>query len=361
MRRALRLARRGAGRVEPNPLVGCVLVRGGRIIGEGHHGYFGGPHAEVEALRRARASPAGSTAYVTLEPCCYFGKTPPCVEALVRARVARVVAAVLDPNPRVNGAGVAALRKVGVRVEVGLLAREAQELNAPFFKWARGGGPWVILKWAQSLDGKLATAAGDSKWISDEAARAHAHRVRGQVGAIMVGSGTVLADDPQLTCRVGRPRRVAARVILDGRLRTPMNARLLRDGAAPTWLYTTPAAARRSGPIRSAGCEVLVAPRSRAHGLALPKVLRDLAERGVSVLLVEGGAALLSSFLRAGLGDEAHVYLAPCLIGGSQAPAPLANCGARRVADALQLGQPTLRRLGAGWLLRASLSDGITH
>lgn len=359
MRRALRLAQRGLGRVEPNPMVGCVLVKNGRVIGEGYHHYFGGPHAEVDALAKTTSSPTGATAFVTLEPCSYFGKTPPCVDALLRARVGRVVAAVLDPNPRVNGVGAAKLRKAGVRVDVGLLEREAREMNAPFFKQIRTGLPWVIVKWAQSVDGKIATERGESKWISDETARAHAHRVRGRVGAILVGSQTVIADDPQLTCRVGRARRKAARVVLDARLRIPLSARLVRDKAAPTWIFTSREAAnsRRAKALRDTGCEVIAAPMAKGGGISLPRVLGMLTKRGVGTLLVEGGGALLSSFLSGGFADEAHIYIAPLFIGGSSAPAPLATHGAQRVAEAMRLRAPSLRAMGNGWFLQARLSE----
>src|SRR5262245_29686131 len=196
MRRALRLALRGQGGVEPNPLVGCVLVRAGRIIGEGWHAKFGGPHAEVRALKSCQSSPRGATAYVTLEPCCHHGKTPPCTDALLAAGVTRVVAAVRDPNPAVHGRGAETLRKAGIRVEFGLLAAEGADLIAPFAKLVKTSRPWVILKWAQSLDGVIATRTGDSKWISDEACRAHAHRTRGRVDGILVGVNTLLRDDP---------------------------------------------------------------------------------------------------------------------------------------------------------------------
>ena len=195
LRRALQLAARGQGYVEPNPMVGCVIASHGRVIGEGYHHRFGGPHAEVDALRRCTATPRGATVYVTLEPCCHYGKTPPCTEALIGAEVARVVAPLEDPNPAVAGGGFARLRKAGIRTDVGLLREEVARLNAPFFKLVQRHRPWVILKWAQSLDGKIATRMGESKWITDEVCRAHAHRTRGRVDAIVEGIGSVLRDD----------------------------------------------------------------------------------------------------------------------------------------------------------------------
>lgn len=363
MRRALRLARRGQGRVEPNPMVGCVLVRGGRVIGEGYHRRFGGPHAEVEALRRCSGSPRGATAYVTLEPCCYYGKTPPCTDALLQAGVARVVAAVEDPNPRVAGKGLQQLRSAGVRVEVGLLREAATALNAPFFKLVQQRRPWVILKWAQSLDGKIATHTGDSKWITDEACRAHAHRVRGRMDAIVVGVGTVLADDPQLTCRIGRPRRVATRIVLDTRLRTPLTARLVQTATlTPTWLvHAAEASQRRAQRLATAGCRLICLPAA-PQGVRLTALLAQLARDGLTNVLVEGGGRVLGAFLDQRLGDEAHVYVAPQLIGGSAAPGPWEGAGVARIAAATAFLKESVsvRHVGNGLLWVARLSRTST-
>ncbi|MBU0608356.1 MAG: bifunctional diaminohydroxyphosphoribosylaminopyrimidine deaminase/5-amino-6-(5-phosphoribosylamino)uracil reductase RibD [Armatimonadetes bacterium] len=355
LRRALRLARRGQGRVEPNPMVGCVIVKHGRVIGEGYHRRFGGPHAEVEALRQCTTSPRGATVYVTLEPCCHYGKTPPCTDALLAAGIARVVAPVEDPNPPVAGRGLALLRKAGVRIDRGLLAGEAATLNAPFFKLVREHRPWVILKWAQSLDGKIATRTGDSKWITDEVCRAHAHRTRGRLDAILVGIGTVLTDDPLLTCRVGRPRRVATRVVLDSRLRTPLSSQLVRTARrVPTWVFHGRGApARRARALEKAGCVLHAIPRS-GDGLALPALLDVLGEHQITNVLVEGGGVLLGNFFDKELADEFHIYIAPLLIGGSQAPGPLHALGVSTVARALRLpGEPRVRRLGGGYFVRA--------
>jgi diaminohydroxyphosphoribosylaminopyrimidine deaminase/5-amino-6-(5-phosphoribosylamino)uracil reductase len=357
MRRALRLAERGQGLVEPNPMVGCVLVSRGKIIGEGYHRRFGGPHAEVEALRRCRVSPRGATAYVTLEPCCYTGKTPPCTLALIGAGVGRVVAAMRDPNPPVAGRGLRQLRAEGMRVETGLLADEAAELNAPYLKLLRHKRPWVILKWAQSLDGKIATRTGDSKWISDEQCRAHVHRVRARLDAILVGGNTVLKDDPQLTARAERVRRVATRVIMDARLRTPTSAKLVRSARrTPTWIMCGPRAPRsRMKALEAAGC---VVHKTRCDGdrVSLPAVLDLLGSHGMTNVLVEGGGALLGGFVDQRLADELHVYVAPLLIGGSEAVSAIGGTGPDAVRDALRLPAGTrLRRLGEGWFARARL------
>ncbi len=360
MQRALRLATRGQGYVEPNPMVGCVIVRQGKIVGEGYHRRFGGSHAEIEALRRCRSSPRGATVYVTLEPCCHFGKTPPCTHALIEAGVRRVVAAMRDPTPQVAGRGFRKLQAAGIPAESGVLAEQAAELNAPFLKLMRDKRPWVILKWAQSLDGKIATRTGDAKWISDEHARAHAHRVRGRVDAILVGGNTVLTDDPQLTCRVGRARRVATRVVLDAELRTPLKARLVRSAhKTPTWIVCAAGAPRsRAKALEAAGCVVQRVARERP-GLSLPAVLDLLGSAGMTNVLVEGGGRLLGSFLDERLADEFHIYVAPLLIGGVQAVSALSGRGAATVREALCLPEKTtIRRLRSGWLVRARPKSG---
>ena len=356
LRRALALVVRGQGRVEPNPLVGCVIVRSGHVLGEGYHRRFGGPHAEVEALRRCRQTPRGATVYVTLEPCGHYGKTPPCTDALIAAGVTRVVAPREDPNPPVAGKGFAALRRAGLRVDVGLLADEAAKVNAPFFKLVREHRPWVILKWAQSLDGKIATRTGDSKWISDETCRAHAHRTRGRVDAILVGIGTVLRDDPLLTCRLARPRRVATRVVLDSNLRTPPRSQLVRTARkVPTWIFhARKAPARRAHALEKGGCRLYAVPSTR-RGLSLPAILDALGEHQMTNVLVEGGGRLLGSFFDKGLADEFHIYIAPQLIGGAGAAGPLHGEGVRKVAAAPSLSPAlSLTRLGNGYFARGS-------
>jgi diaminohydroxyphosphoribosylaminopyrimidine deaminase/5-amino-6-(5-phosphoribosylamino)uracil reductase len=355
MRRALRLAARGQGRVEPNPMVGCVIARSGRIVGEGYHRRFGGPHAEVEALRRCRTAPRKATAYVTLEPCCHLGKTPPCTQALIEAGIARVVVALRDPNALVAGRGLRKLRTAGIQVETGLLGKQAAELNAPFIKLVRQKRPWVILKWAQSLDGKIATRSGDSKWISDEPCRAHAHGVRGRVDAIIVGRNTVLTDDPRLTARAGRARRVATRVVLDTQLRIPLTSHLLRDARrTPVWVIGgRRAPQRRAKALEASGCAVHRVTRD-GRWLSLPAVLDLLGEHQMTNVLVEGGGQLLGSFVEQRLADEFHVYIAPLLIGGAEAVGAIAGRGAASVREAMRLPEnTTIRPLGNGWFASA--------
>ncbi|MBI5866291.1 MAG: bifunctional diaminohydroxyphosphoribosylaminopyrimidine deaminase/5-amino-6-(5-phosphoribosylamino)uracil reductase RibD [Planctomycetes bacterium] len=354
MRRALALARRGAGLVEPNPMVGCVLVKSGRVIGEGYHRAFGGPHAEVFALRSCKVSPQGATAYVTLEPCCYFGKTPPCTEALLQAGVARVVAAVRDPNPRVSGRGLRLLRSRGVNAEEGVLRAEATQLNAPFFKLVRSRRPWIILKWAQSLDGVIATRTGDSKWISGPAARRHTHGTRGRVDAIVVGVNTVLRDDPLLTCRDAPRRRVATRIVLDSALRTPATSQLVRTrGDAPVWIVGAPTAPKtREKRLAAAGCRV-IRLAADSDGVSLGKLLDELGAHGMANVLVEGGGRLLGRFVDQGLGDEFHLYVAPMLIGGADAIGALHGSGPALVTEATKLDILETKKLGADVFIRA--------
>ena len=346
MERALRLARRGEGRVEPNPMVGCVIARGQRVLGEGYHRRFGGPHAEIEALRSAGDARAvrGATVYVTLEPCCHFGKTPPCTDALIAAGVGRVVAGYLDANPAVAGQGVQQLRRAGINTEVGLLAGPARQLLAPYLTQLHLHRPYVIAKWAQSLDGKLATRTGDSQWISSPESRRQVHRLRSRVDAVLVGLQTVLADDPLLTARDVPLRRVAARVVVDAALHLPRRCQLVRTARdVPVWVLTTAQAARgpKAGYLEQAGVQLLTVPK-RGNTFRWPDLLRTLAKQGVTNLLVEGGSTVLSGLLDAELVDEALVYVAPLLLGGAAAPTAWAGRGRPRVSKALS---PTAHRV----------------
>lgn len=358
MWRALQLAARGQGAVEPNPMVGCVIFRGGRIIAEGYHRKFGGPHAEVEALRKCGERARGATVYVTLEPCSYHGKTPPCTDALIRAGVRRVVAAMNDPNPKVNGQGLQRLKEAGIETAVGLLEPKARDLNAPFIKLVRQKRPWVILKWAQSLDGKIATRTGDAKWISDDRMRNHAHRVRGRIDGIIVGVQTAIADDPMLTCRAGKPRRIAKRVVLDTNLNLPLDASLICSARKyPVWIFCREdPPASRARILESAGCVLFRTPTDE-NGLDLGAVLDQLGKKQLTNIVVEGGGKLLGRFFDARLGDELHVYLAPLLIGGQEAVGALEGQGPGYVRDAVKLpGSNKLVRIGSGWFLKTRLA-----
>lgn len=329
MGEALALARRGEGLVEPNPMVGCVLVRRRRVVGRGWHRQFGGPHAEVEALRQAGRSARGATAYVTLEPCCHWGKTPPCVDALIEAGIARVVAGAIDPHRIVAGKGLRRLRAAGIKTSVGLMGAEAAELIAPFTRMQRDGRPYFILKWAQSIDGRIATRGGDSKWISSPESRREVHELRGRVDGIIVGIDTVLADDPELTARLVPPRRVATRIVLDPRLRTPIKSKLVQTAVGvPTLIVTTTAQCASTAARRLAERDCMVMGiRHGPRGFDMKALARLLHAGGMTNVLVEGGGRTLGAFLDAGLADEARIYVAPILIGGRAAPAALNALG----------------------------------
>jgi diaminohydroxyphosphoribosylaminopyrimidine deaminase/5-amino-6-(5-phosphoribosylamino)uracil reductase len=323
MRGALALARRGLGSAWPNPAVGCVLVKDRAVVGRGWTQPGGRPHGETEALERAGEAARGATAYVSLEPCCHWGKTPPCTDALLAAGIARVVVPVEDPDPRVSGRGIARLKQAGVEVTTGVLAAEARELNEGFFRRIHEGRPLVTLKLASTLDGRIATAAGESQWITGELARERAHLLRARHDAVMVGSNTVIADDPQLTCRLpGLSDRSPVRIVVDGRLRVPLTATVVATArTTPTWFVTLKGdAPERHRVFRDCGVELIeVAPASESVDLA--EAFQELGRRGVTRVLVEGGATLAAALLRAGLVDHIAWFRAPRLIGGDGIPA----------------------------------------
>lgn len=354
---AFRLAKRGAGYTSPNPMVGAVVVKDGRMVGQGWHRRYGGPHAEVEALQRAGEQARGATLYVTLEPCNHHGKTPPCTAAVLAAGISRVVIANADPNPRVAGGGAAYLRAQGLQVEMGLLAEVGQKLNEAFFKAVTTGRPWVIAKAAASLDGKTATHTNDSQWITGPAARAWVHRLRHQVDAILVGVGTVIADNPQLTTRLPKRRgKDPVRLILDSRLRLPLAAQVLHlKSAAPTWIACTDAApAEKRAALQDLGAEILVLP-ARDGKVDLEALLNVLGQRRLQSLLVEGGAEVHGAFFDAHLIDKLHLLLAPKIIGGRQAPGILGGQGITHLASAPLVRDMTIRRLGPDLLISGYL------
>jgi len=324
MRAALALARRGLGAVWPNPSVGCVIVKNGHVVGRGWTQRGGRPHGETEALRRAGAAVPGATAYVTLEPCSHWGKTPPCADALIAAGLRRIVVALEDPDPRVAGAGIERLRAAGLAVDTGLCAAEAAELNAGFLQRVRLGRPLVTLKLATSLDGRIATASGESRWITGPLARERAHLLRATHDAILVGTDTVLADDPQLTCRLpGLASRSPVRIVLDRQLRIPPTARIIAEaGQIPTWVLTLRSAdPGRQKIFRDAGVEVIAADPDMAGMIDLSAALELLGKRGLTRLLVEGGGRLAAALLRAQLVDRLVWLHAPLLLGGDGVPA----------------------------------------
>ena len=345
LRRALRLAARGRYRTAPNPRVGAVLVRDGAVVGEGWHRRVGGPHAEGEALAAAGERARGATLYTNLEPCCHHGRTPPCTDALLAAGVARVVASHHDPDPRVASRGFARLREAGVEVEVGALAREAAALNLPFLTAKTLGRPAVTLKWAMSLDGKIATAAGESRWISSEAGRKWALELREEHDAILVGSGTALADAPLLTRRLGLAAGPILRVVLDRRLRLPAAAKMLGE-EGEVLVFTESQDEARQAELAARGVRV-----ERLARVEPTAVLAALHARGVQSVLVEGGAEAHAAFVASGLWDRVEAACAPLLIGGREAPGPIGGSSVPALAAAPHLESFSVRRRGGDVLL----------
>jgi diaminohydroxyphosphoribosylaminopyrimidine deaminase / 5-amino-6-(5-phosphoribosylamino)uracil reductase len=358
MRRALELAAQGEGRVEPNPMVGCVIARGAEIIGEGWHRRFGGDHAEVEALRLAGGRVAGATMYVTLEPCCHFGKTPPCTRAVLAAGIGRVVAAMSDPFPQVAGGGLAELRAAGVEVESGLLEAEARILLAPYLKLLTTGRPWIIAKWAMTLDGKIATRTGSSRWISNEESRAVVHHLRGRVDAIVVGRETARRDDPLLTARPPGAR-TAVRVVVDTRASLATESQLVRTASEAPVLVAVGDEAPEADRLRleAAGCEVFRS-ESATPAARLDALLNELGRRRMTNVLVEGGGRLLGSLLDTGAVDEVHAFIAPKCVGGSQAPGPVAGTGIETMDAAMRLEGVQVEVLGCDVYLRGRVRRG---
>lgn len=355
MHRALELAAQGQGFVEPNPMVGCVIVQGAEIIGEGWHRRFGEAHAEVEALELAGRRAAGATLYVTLEPCCHEGKTPPCTRAIVKSGVRRVVVAGRDPFPQVAGGGIAELEKAGIDVEVGLLEPEARRLNAPYLKLLETGRPWTLAKWAMTLDGKTATRTGSSRWISNPESRRIVHALRGRVDAILVGRQTAGRDDPLLTARPPGPR-TALRVVVDTRASFSPESQLARTATEVPVLLAVGAEAPRADRRRleKAGCEVFVS-QADSPAARLDELLRELGRRRLTNVLVEGGGRLVGSLLDAGQLDEVHVFIAPKLIGGASAPGPIAGEGIAEMSEALLLEAPQVEQVGSDLYLHGRL------
>lgn len=346
MARALRLAERALGRTSPNPSVGAVIVRDGIIVGQGHTQPAGGPHAEILALRQAGDSARGATMYVSLEPCSHHGRTPPCTEAIVAAGLKKVHMAHIDPNPQVNGKGKNSLAAAGILVAEGDLADRALRHNEAYIKFITTGLPFITAKFAMSLDGKIATAQGESQWITGEPARRQVHRMRGSVDAIMVGIGTVLQDDPQLTSRNtnGRPQvRQPIRVVIDSQGRIPANARLLQQ-PGQVLVAVSSQAEREAEYISSPSVEVLRLGVTAEQRVDLLDLIRVLGERKVVSIMVEGGSTLLGSLFDLGLVDKVVAFISPIVIGGSGAASPIAGNGAKYLTESLHLGNMQIKR-----------------
>jgi diaminohydroxyphosphoribosylaminopyrimidine deaminase/5-amino-6-(5-phosphoribosylamino)uracil reductase len=353
MQEAIALAERGRGHTAPNPMVGCVLVKDGRTIGRGYHHRYGDLHAERDALAACTEDPAGATMYVTLEPCCHHGKQPPCTDAILAAGIARVVVGATDPNPLVGGRGIALLRAGGVAVEAGLLEAEVREQNRIFLKYITEKRPWVSLKVAMTLDGKIATADGDARWVTSEPARRFVHELRGQRSSICVGAGTVRLDDPMLDCRVeGYSNPV--RILPDSAASLPPESRIARSAGAIRTIvaHTDAAPAGRLERLRACGVELLPCA-ARDGRVDLPDLLSRLGALGIDSILLEGGEALNGSFVAQGLVDEYYIFIAPKILGGQDAKTSVGGPGFAKMADALALDIRSVERIGPDLLVHA--------
>ena len=347
MKMALDLAEKARGYTSPNPLVGCVIVNSeGSVIGQGYHHRAGEAHAEVNALAAAGNLAFGATAYVTLEPCSHFGRTGPCCEALIRAGIKRVVAAAGDPNPKVAGRGFAALRAAGVEVSEGILAQEAYKQNEVFFHWILTGMPFVAVKYAMTLDGKIATANGDSKWISGEESRKYAHYLRGIYDCILVGKNTVIKDDPELTCRLAVGKN-PLRIVLDSKLEIPLTAKVFTDGKAPTMVVTAESVAttKITTFTELTGVEVFQVPIERGE-LSIKALLVELGKRELSSILVEGGSQVQGAFLDDSLVQRVYAFIAPKIVGGANSLPPVGGLGKAKISQSLVLRQKEIQCLG---------------
>jgi diaminohydroxyphosphoribosylaminopyrimidine deaminase/5-amino-6-(5-phosphoribosylamino)uracil reductase len=353
MKRALELSEKGVSLVHPNPMVGAVIVKNGQIIGEGWHHGPGLPHAEVEALNSCREDPTGATLYVTLEPCNHWGRTPPCTKAIIEARIAEVQIAIQDNNCRVAGGGIAKLEAAGIKVETGLCRDEALEINRSFFYYCHTGRPWVIMKAATSLDGKIATAGGESRWITGEPARRLVHQFRSQVGAVLIGSGTMLADDPELTNRLFEPvSRHPLKVVLDSALKIPLTGKLIGNNPQDLLLFCTgKASPAKISQLESLG--VRVYQQTGSGRVNIPEVLDILGSQGIQSVLVEGGAEIFAGFLQDDAVNEFYLMYAPFFIGGAAARGVIGGSGIQGLQEAHRLRVKSLSRIGEDILVHA--------
>jgi len=354
MKKALRLARRGLGSVHPNPLVGAVLVKNGRVIGEGAHENYGGPHAEVNAIRHAKAHPAGGALYVTLEPCAHHGKTPPCTRLILRSGIKKVLIAMKDPNPIVSGRGLARLKKAGVKIMTGILEDQASELNKDYSHWIQKKTPYVTLKFAQSLDGKIAHS-GRGRWISSLPSRRMVQRIRARADAILIGIETLLADDPLLSIRVkGWRGRQPAKIILDSALRTPLRSKIFSKASpGPVIIATTAKAPAAQAKILMNKAEILKLPGNKGR-VDLSALFKILGRRGIASVLVEGGVEVIKDVLSKKLAHEIYCFVSPKRIGSRGVPGPIAAKGIREIQRALKIKRPTVKKVGHDFLIRGT-------
>ena len=359
MRLALKLAKRGLGAASPNPLVGACVVKGDRVVGKGFHAMAGLPHAEVNALKDAGAAAKGGTLYVTLEPCDHFGRTPPCTGAIIRSGIKKVVIGMKDPNPLNNGRGIRKLKSHGIGTLVGILEDEARSINRPYIKFITRRLPFVTLKLAESLDGKIATRTGDSKWITSEGSRRYVHKLRGEVDAVMVGVGTILKDDPRLTARAQRVQRKKKiiRIIVDTRLRTPVGARIFKDRDRSPVLIAAAEGSRmlRRRALEKKGAEVLTV-KAKGGRVDLKQLFRRLASRDITHVMVEGGGELAAGILEEHLADRVLFFIAPRIIGGRSAVTSVGGRGAALVSGAVRIRDLRIKRFSEDILIEGDIS-----
>ncbi len=350
MQKAFQIAKKGEGRTSPNPVVGAVIVKSGMMVGEGYHPMAGMPHAEIYALNGAGKKAQGATLYVTLEPCNHYGRTPPCTEAIINAGITKVVIATPDPNPDVAGGGAKRLRDAGIKVEMGVLEKEGRKMNEVFFKYSQTKIPFVVLKTAMSLDGKLATRSGDSQWITSDEARRHVHQMRNIYDAIMVGVRTVMRDDPMLTCRIEGGRN-PIRIIVDSEGSTPTSARVFQnalvDGKNFLIIATTDKAPREKiEALTKAGAHVIIAPRDHNGKVDLEWLIKELGRRGITSVLIEGGGTFNAAALEAGIVDKMVSFIAPKIIGGKDAPTAVEGEGVSSMKEVPELQDVSYRTIG---------------
>ncbi|MFB3897086.1 MAG: bifunctional diaminohydroxyphosphoribosylaminopyrimidine deaminase/5-amino-6-(5-phosphoribosylamino)uracil reductase RibD [bacterium] len=356
MLRALQLAKRGYGLTSPNPMVGAVLVRNHSIVGQGYHHYAGSDHAEIIAMNQAGNKAKGATLYITLEPCCHYGKTPPCTDRIIRAGITRVVAASIDPNPIIFGKGISRLKQAGIKVEVGLKESESKKLNEPFFKYIRTDLPFGILKLGMSLDGKIATSTGESRWITSTQSREYVHHLRAGVDAILVGENTVIQDDPELTVRIPKYQgKQPTRIIVCNRGEIPLSARIFKTSIAKTILVMPNRIPQyRQKKYRNAGIPLLIIP-GKNNRVDIKKLFFTLGQEQLLSVLIEGGSGIAWSCLSAGVIDKLIFFLAPKLIGGKEAPSTIGGVGIKKLNQAVQLNEVQVERIGEDIKIEAYL------
>lgn len=352
---ALELAEKGRGRVEPNPMVGAVLVKNGDILGRGYHHAFGEAHAEIHAIKEGGVNCKGATLYISMEPCAHYGKTAPCADAIIGAGIKRVVTSVIDPNPITSGKGIQKLKAAGIEIKIGVMEAQSRKLNASFFKLMQEGLPYVILKWAMSLDGKIATYTGDSQWITSEESRKYVHQIRGQMDGIMVGINTVLRDNPLLTCRIEGGRN-PKRIIVDSNALLPLDSRLLKTIHEGEIIVTVSKNAQhnRIEKLEQFGCKIIQTNDNNGR-VDLRELFQRLGEMKLTNVLVEGGGRIITSIIEERLVDKVMVFIAPIIIGGIDAKTPVLGKGVDKVCEALKINDVMVKRFSNDTIIEGTL------